>query len=1077
MIPEWSRGGSVQEALGQETSGLIKLPQEHYREHLKKFFHTWRNEIEAQMGECSAADRDAFGQVQRTQWSIQNKCLSQPQESCPKSPFDLERAACACSGRTLDPVSKELKWMDGSLMPLCCAALLKEGDLCDECCEAPLSAVWSDDPAASMLTVDDRFDGNFNEQDLCEKILFAEIEEAGGHDPDDVGEHLMAFSHAGEYLAHAITFGEDKLTASVPPRNHGSVKAFCNEFGRDMRNYCAAYDFTMTDSKEFKEQAKCMQNSLGKHKVGLHGFVHCHEDTLIRNRDYPFLSPGKYTDEVLDEDDDGRLNDGEGFDDWYDKNEAEGRFENWAFEGQATLNTGMDYVDPSRPDKGREVHWDTWRNEAEGDSNSGSWMMLFQEKLTTGCGDAYDGAALSMSYGGRDSTIVSNLNGKGPDTSNPEGILFKHVGRYNGKDLDLWVTHINSGSSADFTANTARNTNCVKDKSDRCVDGFAEINIRGNTRAKLTFSFRNSDNFNQAVTLDKFAFTFYDLDKSNTATEYICIENNQYETIEFDKSKIDDDTNRAGVQCNTGARDFVATAYGDVGDNPTSVDSTSRAITMYFEGKSSFDVTLGVMGSSDASRNFRFAPVAPTKPECKEEKVAMCEFGDFGQRAAYQDPDSFEQVPAKNIYARCLCAPQEETVADRQAIHDVYAYEYGFADIQRSHQGCPFPTLAEEMAHTFADDELNWLPDECLWNLEAAGACYEPQFKLTKDGVTADGVKFPGKELTFPSPSDSGTLDDNALLEYNSYRKGRAVISDCGTPMYLTGGTWSTEWHGFPFCDQDGADGASQFSYCVPDHYCGACKSGHTDCNNVCFPEVAAGQDYVPFLGLEDEYLIPNCDCARAEQQEMGSIVMDAAVVENTIVTDVTDPNCKLCKQDPAPNCHAHPNVYILFVPFFQPLHEDSPTQKNQRWFYKNAMLWMAADCCQNYYVEEDPDYEKKVQHVFMYNSILKLWHATKPGYGGIDGKDPANKWQDSYLYDGIGGTPPPCTTERRTSFTTTTPWFSRRRRGGATTTRSAAAAAASTSAPQKTATATSAAATWTANSSMPRESRMGWAR
>ena len=80
----------------------------------------------------------------------------------------------------------------------------------------------------------------------------AEIEEAGGHDPDDVGEHLMAFSHAGEYLAHAITFGEDKLTASVPPRNHGSVKAFCNEFGRDMRNYCAAYDFTMTDSKELK---------------------------------------------------------------------------------------------------------------------------------------------------------------------------------------------------------------------------------------------------------------------------------------------------------------------------------------------------------------------------------------------------------------------------------------------------------------------------------------------------------------------------------------------------------------------------------------------------------------------------------------------------------------------------------------------------------------------------------------------------------------------------------------------------------------------------------------------------------
>ena len=218
-----------------------------------------------------------------------------------------------------------------------------------------------------------------------------------------------------------------------------------------------------------------------------------------RNRDSngPFAVKGKkYTDQVLDKDDDGTLNDGEGFDDWYDENEAEGRFKNWAFEGQATLNTGMDYVDASRPDKGREVHWDTWRNEAEGDSNSGSWMMLFQEKRTTGCGDAYDGAALSMSYGGRDSTMISNLNEKGPDTGDAEGIVFKHVGRYNGKDLDLWVTTIQSGSSADFVANTARNTNCVKDKSDRCVDGFAEINIKGNTRAKLQFSFRNSNKYN-----------------------------------------------------------------------------------------------------------------------------------------------------------------------------------------------------------------------------------------------------------------------------------------------------------------------------------------------------------------------------------------------------------------------------------------------------------------------------------------------------------------------------------------------------------------------------------------------------
>ena len=56
------------------------------------------------------------------------------------------------------------------------------------------------------------------------------------------------------------------------------------------------------------------------------------------------------------------------------------------------------------------------------------------------------------------------------------------------------------------------------------------------------------------MTLDKFAFTFYDLDKSNTATEYICIDDSQYEKIEVDTSKIDDDKNRAGVQCPWRAR-------------------------------------------------------------------------------------------------------------------------------------------------------------------------------------------------------------------------------------------------------------------------------------------------------------------------------------------------------------------------------------------------------------------------------------------------------------------------------------------------------------------------------------------
>ena len=278
---------------------------------------------------------------------------------------------------------------------------------------------------------------------------------------------------------------------------------------------------------------------------------------------------------------------------------------------------------------------------------------------------------------------------------------------------------------------------------------------------------------------------------------------------------------------------------------------------MFFEGKSSFDVTLGVMGSSDASRNFRFAPVAPTKPECKEEKVAMCEFGDFGQRAAYQDPDSFEQVPAKNIYARCLCAKQEETVAEDRP-STTCTLTVRLRRHPALHQGCPFPTLAEEMAHTFADDELNWLPDECLW-IRGGRRVLRAAVQADEGRRDAQRREVPGQGAQLPEPERSGTPNDNALIEYNSYRKGapssRTAARRCTSP-----GTCRRS-DGFPFCDQDGADGASQFSYCVPTTTAARASRGTPTATTCASSRGGPGLRAVP--RARGRYLIPNCDCAR----------------------------------------------------------------------------------------------------------------------------------------------------------------------------------------------------------------------
>ena len=107
------------------------------------------------------------GQVQRPQWSIQNKRLSQPQDRAEVA-FDLERAACACSGA---PSPRRGAWADGRLADAVPRGAAQGGALR----RVLRGSARRCGRTISDLSVTDRFDGNFNEQDLCEKILFAEI--------------------------------------------------------------------------------------------------------------------------------------------------------------------------------------------------------------------------------------------------------------------------------------------------------------------------------------------------------------------------------------------------------------------------------------------------------------------------------------------------------------------------------------------------------------------------------------------------------------------------------------------------------------------------------------------------------------------------------------------------------------------------------------------------------------------------------------------------------------------------------------------------------------------------------------
>ena len=159
-------------------------------------------------------------------------------------------------------------------------------------------------------------------------------------------------------------------------------------------------------------------------------------------------------------------------------------------------------------------------------------------------------------------------------------------------------------------------------------------------------------------------------------------------------------------------------------------------------------------------------------------------------------------------------------------------------------------TLPQRLSAAFQDGTLN-LPEQCLWNMQLAGNCHDPHFTLKST--------LSGKSLAHP----------NMVGAVTPAAHGGLVLSrDSSTLLTFASGLSKdkvSRWSGFPACQADQAVGSTQRKNCLPEHGCGQCASGYTDCNTDC-------ADPTTTLGTPGAADV----CHRAPQLQISEAVRDA---------------------------------------------------------------------------------------------------------------------------------------------------------------------------------------------------------
>jgi len=185
------------------------------------------------------------------------------------------------------------------------------------------------------------------------------------------------------------------------------------------------------------------------------------------------------------------------------------------------------------------------------------------------------------------------------------GLKFAEVTSFHGQAVDLTVT----GNPDEYTGKDAKNG---------AVQGgpWAQINVKG--KGQTTFLFRFTDTTTgEDVTMPSVCMSIFDLDhgKKPDGEEFVqsCAHTN-----------VATSTNTELAITKDGLCDrFASTTPGTGADNPQQgVELTDkqkqRTLTMIFNNKSQFEITMGVAGKIKGYRNFIFAGDATMACDAKE---------------------------------------------------------------------------------------------------------------------------------------------------------------------------------------------------------------------------------------------------------------------------------------------------------------------------------------------------------------------------------------------------------------------------------------------------------------------------
>ena len=112
-----------------------------------------------------------------------------------------------------------------------------------------------------------------------------------------------------------------------------------------------------------------------------------------------------------------------------------------------------------------------------------------------------------LGFTGRTSVGHNNLGGAGPKFGAKPEIQFREVGTYKGKKLDLIVSN-------DGMPYTPRKS--VRNGLEPVAGLLGQINLAGQTNARLTFTIVDHNDNSKEVVVDEFLFTFLDFDQSGS---------------------------------------------------------------------------------------------------------------------------------------------------------------------------------------------------------------------------------------------------------------------------------------------------------------------------------------------------------------------------------------------------------------------------------------------------------------------------------------------------------------------------------------------------------------------------------